>query len=106
MLKQNSLKEAKSRIPAELRQKGMWQTFYSTIDQWLMHMIFDERTCDVCFNHEAEYAGSQLRSVFPYHEIQTEELIYAKVHPYCRCRLVRVPRPEDIRYQEGGYLEI
>ena len=100
MLRQNSLKEAKSRIPTELRQKGMWQTFFSTIDQWLMHMVFDDRTCDVCFGHQDEYAGSELRSTFPYLEIQDEMLIYAHVHPHCRCYLVRVPRPEDIRYVE------
>lgn len=94
------LREAKSRIPTSMRQKGMWQTFFSTLDQWLMHMVFDERTCDVCFAHQDEYAGSELRSTFPYLEIEDESLIYAKVHPHCRCYLVRSPRPEDIRYVE------
>ena len=88
-----------------MRKHGMWRTFFSIYDMWRMHMVFDERTCNVCLQHEGEYAGNTLRSTFPYMEIQDEEVIYAKVHPHCRCYLQRVPNPEDPRYEEG-YLAI
>jgi len=60
-------------------------------------MVFDDRTCERCLPHAGLYAGNDLRVAFPYLEIIDEDLIYANVHPRCRCYLVRTVNIMDPR---------
>jgi hypothetical protein len=46
--------------------------------------------------------GNQLRSSFPYLEIEDENTIAANVHPNCRCKLLRegTEQPKDVLSKE------
>ncbi len=83
--------EAKSRIPPEL--KG--QTFFSINNLYHYFGISDDKLCDQCQQYDGEtIVGSELRKLFPYLTIDTENIIYPNVHPNCRCLLIRLT-PEN-----------
>lgn len=88
--------KATQRIPQELRRV----TYFSIYDQWDMHMVYDNRTCERCLPHLGSYSGNDLRITFPFLEIIDENLIYAHVHPNCRCYLMRIANPMDPRMYE------
>jgi hypothetical protein len=47
--------------------------------------------CRDCEEYDGQsFSGEELRLVFPYLEIVDQDLIYPKVHPNCRCALIRV----------------
>jgi len=69
-------------------------SFFGEYDLWLYVPVYDERLCEKCEAHARTqvFRGTELRRPenFPYLEIKDEDLIYAKVHPHCRCELYRV----------------
>lgn len=90
--------KAKQRIPEEL----YGTRFFGLMDIWEYFAVWDERLCDACSAEEAikYYQGSSIRSAFPYMEIIDENMIEVKVHPNCRCVLIRV-QPESEHYTEA-----
>jgi hypothetical protein len=82
-----AVEKAKQRIPAEHRGP----TYYSSEDVWLYEQSEHPNMCDECASYNLEnFAGSDLRSMFPWHEVIDENFIYPKVHPHCFCGLVRL----------------
>ena len=78
------------RVPKPLELPGL--TYFSVHDIWLYQARADNITCDLCRRHQehGEYHGNHLRSIFPYLEIMDDSTIVARVHPNCRCYLVRL----------------
>jgi hypothetical protein len=66
-------------------------TFFSRLDFWTYHAVFDTKLCDRCAEHAKTkmFAGSDLRRIFPNLEIIDVNIIAANVHPNCRCFLMR-----------------
>lgn len=82
--------KAVQRIQPEHR--GEWNaTFFSRLDFWTYHAVFDTKLCDRCAAHAKTlvFAGSDLRGIFPYLEIVDVNTINVNVHPNCRCFLTR-----------------
>lgn len=67
-------------------------TFFSRYNAWVYEAVLDGRLCERCLEFEQNpyFFGTELRSNFPYLEIQDENTILAWVHPNCRCRLHRI----------------
>jgi len=90
--------DALKRIPHELR----YVTFFSKEDVWVYHFVSDDRICERCrtYGMQEYFAGNELRKEFPDLVIQSTEVLYASVHPNCRCYLTRLfpyeekPTPE------------
>jgi len=82
-----AVQEAQKRIPPDIKK-----TFFSRFDVWIYHAVLDNKLCDQClaFEKQPRYFGSEIRSLFPYLEIQDENTIKANVHPHCRCFLTRL----------------
>lgn len=91
-----AVQEAKKRItPGVKHVPGEDATFFSVHDVWLYDARLDSKVCPVCRANE-DYAdahggfrGDHLRAHFPYLEIVDVATIKAKVHPNCRCLLLR-----------------
>lgn len=82
-----AVEKSKTRIPDKLRGPS----YYSAYDEWQFLRSDHPNMCSECDSYHLEYYnGADLRPLFPYHEIQDENLIYPKVHPNCYCTLVRV----------------
>lgn len=66
-------------------------TFYSKNDLWYYFTITaDDHLCETCQGYDNKiFFGSSLRGEFPWHEVNDEFIIKPKVHPNCRCILVR-----------------
>jgi hypothetical protein len=103
---QQVMEGAKKRISPALKkvQKRTGVTFYSRLDFWEYDAVFDNRLCSQCANHvkTGVFAGSDLRSIFPYHTILDVNTIGGPepngdglVHPHCRCRLRRKLEKEE-----------
>jgi len=79
---------------------------HSAFDWW----GFDARTtspktCPVCKALDGRnYRGDRIPTIFPYHTHQAINVIRAKVHPNCRCRLRWLFRTEVIRLCPMGLL--
>jgi hypothetical protein len=82
------------RIPDWLRS----QTFFGEFDLWLLQTIepADDRICFGCtVLDKIVFTGLELRSAFPWLEVIDANTIMAKVHPNCRCKLLRITNPLD-----------
>lgn len=80
--------EALDRIPDELEDDF---TFFAERDLWRFESVEDETVCWLCKDYDGSiYLGSQIRTEWPYLEIESDELIHPHVHPNCRCRLWRM----------------
>lgn len=76
-------------------------TYFSVNDEWVYWAEMDNKVCDNCLENEFNtFTGNQLRSKFPYLEIGGIELVWAKVHPNCRCKLIRVLRFDRYNWTE------
>jgi hypothetical protein len=66
-------------------------TFYSKNDLWYYFTVtVDNSLCEVCLKYDGKILlGSSLRSEFPFHTVDDENIIKPHVHPNCRCFLVR-----------------
>ena len=85
--------EATGRIPRALVGT---QTFFGEHDYWLFTAVLDDLTCFSCNVLDSiSFVGLELRSSFRYLVVQGPDLILARVHPHCRCVLVRVTNPMD-----------
>jgi len=91
--------DAVKRIPPEYKR-----SFFGELDLWLYVVEdYSERLCEECEAHAVTkvFRGTQLRSTFEYLRIEDEDMIYAGVHPNCRCYLYRVIGPEQyLRWTE------
>jgi hypothetical protein len=82
-----AVEKAKQRIPAEHRGPS----YYGALDVWLYEQSDHPNMCEECGSYNlTNFAGSDLRGMFPYHEVIDENFIYPKVHPHCFCGLVRL----------------
>ncbi len=71
-------------------------TFFSEYDFWRFAAISDDRLCFGCSIYDKMvFSGAELRFEFPYLEIVDANLIFAYIHPNCRCVLTRVINPLD-----------
>lgn len=81
--------DATQRKPEEYH----YQSFFGEYDLWL-YVVEDytKRLCETCEKHARTqvFRGTELRGTFPYLEIRDEDMIYAGVHPRCRCFLFRI----------------
>jgi hypothetical protein len=85
--------EATQRIPRAL---AGGQTFFGEYDYWILTAVLDDRTCYSCnVLDKITFTGLELRTAFRYLDIIGPDLILARVHPHCRCVLVRVTNPID-----------
>ncbi len=81
------VQRSRQRVPEALR--GV--TFFGADDVWLFQESWHPNICEACSSyHLNTYRGDELRGLFPYLEILSEDFIAAKVHPHCGCGLVRV----------------
>lgn len=80
--------EAQKRIPGPLRGYG----FFGENDWWLFIAVMDNHTCMQCQDYADRgiFNGVDLRRLFPYLEVESENRVWANVHPNCRCFLVRM----------------
>lgn len=75
-------------IPEELRGNR----FFSVEDIWTYVSEWGDTTCEACKEFALGvpfFPGNQLRSSFPWLEIEDENTIAANVHPNCKCKLLR-----------------
>jgi hypothetical protein len=80
----------KSWIPSEVYDK--WNRGFSSDVIWQFIPSWDAKQCEECGEYALGtpfFAGSQIRSAFPYLEVVDENTINAYVHPNCRCILSR-----------------
>lgn len=91
----------KSWIPEELRGPS----YFSSLDEWQFLKSDSPNMCPVCEGYDLDlYGGYDIRELFPYLGLQTENLIYPRVHPNCLCTLVRVfPVEADPDKQSSEY---
>jgi hypothetical protein len=81
------VQRSRQRVPEALR--GV--TFFGADDVWLFQESGHPNICEACSSyHLNTYRGDELRGLFPYLEILSEDFIAAKVHPHCGGGLVRV----------------
>ena len=80
--------DAVQRKPEEFKR----QSFFGEYDLWLYVAVYDERLCKRCeaLAKRQVFRGTELRSLFKDLEIHDEDLIFANVHPHCRCQLLRI----------------
>lgn len=66
-------------------------TFYSRNDLWYYFTVnASDEPCDECSQHDNKlFLGISLRSMFPWHTINDENIVKPNVHPNCRCFMVR-----------------
>lgn len=77
--------EALKRIPDSLRKLS----FFGWGDAWY-YIAIGENTCAVCWGHDGkEFEGAVLRGLFPWLEVIGPNTIRPRVHPNCRCILIR-----------------
>jgi len=81
--------EAKKRINIDTNK-----TFYSIMDRWHYITLGDDKVCDLCAPLDGEeFTGAWIRTKFPFHEIDSEDVI--RVHNHmprddnCRCLMLR-----------------
>ncbi len=75
---------------------GQGVSYFSEHDWWYFQAITDDRTCFPCNSlDKITFTGDELLAVFPYLEIGDENTLFAWVHPYCRCILIRITDPLD-----------
>lgn len=67
-------------------------SFFGQYDLWLYVAVYDEKLCEKCeaFARTQVFRGTELRSIFPYLEIDDEDKISVNVHLHCRCYLLRI----------------
>jgi hypothetical protein len=85
----------KSWIPTELQGNR----FFGQEDIWNFIPSWDAKQCDECGEYALGipfFSGAQIRSAFPYMEVEDENTIAANVHPNCRCKLYRVVEGEEL----------
>lgn len=86
--------DAKSRIPEEYRGAV---SFFSWLDEWIYNTSEASNVCEECRSYEQEhFFGSELRGLFPWLEIENENVIYPRVHPNCNCKLIRASFVEAV----------
>lgn len=80
--------EATKRKPSDFEDL----TFFSEEDVWLYDATLDSKVCVLCRTAEdiEQFRGNNLRMNFPYLEIIDKITIRPKVHPNCRCVLIRL----------------
>jgi hypothetical protein len=92
-----AVEKAKQRIPAEHRGP----TYYSSEDVWLYEQSDHPNMCEECGSYNLNnFSGSDLRSMFPWHEVIDENFIYPKVHPHCFCGLVRLYPVDSVNEEQ------
>lgn len=65
-------------------------TFFSDYDLWRYRLIMDKKVCIQCLHHnDSLYSGLIIRTLFPELWIRSKDRIEARVHPNCRCELIR-----------------
>lgn len=96
------LDEAKQRIPKELRDKDL--TFFSITNLYRYMGLSDGKLCNQCAQYDGQtITGAELRSLFPWLEVDSANIIYPRVHPNCRCLLIRyTPENSDVYSQLEG----
>lgn len=83
--------ESTKRIPT-----GAHSSFFGEFDLWSYLAITDDRTCSSCIMlDQGIYMGWDLRALFPYLLIASDDQILPRVHPNCRCTLLRVTSLRD-----------
>lgn len=90
--------EAKQRIPKQFAGNS----FFSRFDLYQYIAITDDRTCKTCMIYDRMITpGNYLRAYFPFMDIINDDQILPRVHPNCRCTLLRVTNLADyITYTE------
>jgi hypothetical protein len=90
--------EAIKRIPSDLKHTS----FFSAFDLYTYKAITDDRTCKTCMIYDNMIlSGDLIRAYYPYLEIIGQDQILPKVHPNCRCTILRVTDLSDyIDYTE------
>jgi len=101
-----AVQEARKRIPDEYKHLS----YFSANDIW--YYIDTPSTdpkhaeCEFCKRYRSrDFAGNQLRSVFPDLTVESENLIYPNVHmtlwgeSTCKCTLIRVSQ-EDLKPEQ------
>lgn len=80
--------DAVKRKPEEYKR----QSFFGFYDLWHYIPVFDERLCHICegYARRKVFRGTELRKSFAHLMIVDEDLIFASVHPNCRCYLFRI----------------
>lgn len=87
-----AVQEAQTRKPPELGNV----TFYGANDMWLFLASHLQNMCDECASYDLDtYFGTEIRMLFPYHQIIDENNIYVYVHPNCGCLLSRQGMVEE-----------
>jgi len=87
--------EAKQRIPKELKDQGL--SFFSINDLYRYFGLADDKLCDACQQYDGEtISGTELRHLFPNLEVDSENIIYPKVHINCRCMLIRLKQDDPL----------
>jgi hypothetical protein len=87
--------EARQRIPQELKDQGL--SFFSINDLYHYFGLADDKLCDACQQYDGETLnGAELRRLFPFMEIDSENIIYPKVHPNCRCMIIRLKQDDPL----------
>jgi len=65
-------------------------TYFSAKDEWRYLAIMDDRTCPDCAPRDGrKYFGDGLRSEFPWLMVDGSDSISPRVHPNCRCIMLR-----------------
>jgi hypothetical protein len=88
VVKAAQIVDAVQRKPEELRR----QSFFGEYDLWLYVAVYDEVLCEKCLAYARMdvFRGTELVRTFKYLEIRDADLIDVKVHPHCRCYLLRI----------------
>jgi len=87
--------KATKRIPKDMHNV----TYYSANDLWMYVESEHPNMCEECHSYNLDfYAGTDLRTLFEYHEILDQNFIAVNVHPNCQCKLVRVLTSEESEF--------
>jgi hypothetical protein len=71
-------------------QEYSGNSYFGALDIWHYYARGDN-TCDQCMYYDGtDLSGQDLRSWFPYLEIDGENTAQPHVHPNCRCLMTRI----------------
>jgi len=88
--------EAVRAFEKQWKPQGNRSTFFGSMDIWYYLAINDNDTCTACLMlNQGVYMGIDLRKLFPFLEVINDDQILPRVHPNCRCTMLRITDPRD-----------